>query len=337
MTYLTSQLLAAMQPAEAPKVPDSPNFWTPTNSSTFAQDTDWLFLAITWASGVVTLGVVVAMVYFCWKYYASDRSKNERATSNVDHNNVLEITWSIIPLIAVVAFFVWGLNGFLDLRTPPKESYEIHATAQKWKWLFQYPNGFVTDKLHVPKDKPVKVIIESQDVIHAFYVPAFRQKIDAVPGRYTHAWFQAVETGEFPLFCAEYCGTAHSDMITTVVVHESADFDGWLKKAQEEEEKIALQDPVGYGEKLFKQQGCETCHSVDGSVKIGPSMKGIFGKTEKFTDGTSAEIDENYLRESIEDPQAKIVQGFPPSMPTYKGKLSNNQIRALIEFIKSQK
>lgn len=337
MTNLTSTLLAAMQPATPPKIPDSPNFWTPTVSSTFAAETDWVFDFITWTSAIVVVGVVAAMAYFCVKYRATDRSLNERPTSDVDHNNTLEIVWSVIPLFFMVAFFVYGFQGFVNLRTPPKAAYDIQATAQKWKWLFQYPSGYVTDKLHVPKDQPVRVIIESQDVIHAFYVPAFRQKIDAVPGRYSYAWFEAIQVGEFPLFCAEYCGTSHSDMITSVVVHEKADFDAWLKKAEEDEEKEALKNPVAYGEKLFNRNGCGTCHSVDGSTKIGPTFKGLYGKTEAFTDGTSAEVEDNYIRESIEDPQAKIVKGFPASMPTFKGKLKNSQIRAITAFIKAQK
>lgn len=337
MTNVTSMLLAALQPSDTPKIPESPNFWTPTPSSTFAADTDWLFMLITWTSTVVMVGVVAAMVLFCVKYRATDRSKNERPTSDVDHDNTLEITWSVIPLFFVIAFFIFGFRGFVDLRTPPKETYEIHATAQKWKWLFQYPNGLVTDKLHVPKDKPVKMIIESQDVIHAFYVPAFRQKIDAVPGRYSYAWFQAIEEGSFPLFCAEYCGTAHSDMITQVIVHKPEDFDKWLVEEEKKIEIEAMKNPVAYGERLYKQQGCETCHSTDGSTKIGPSFKGLFGKTETFADGSSAQVDENYLRESIEDPQAKIVKGFPASMPTFKGKLKTSQLRSIIEFIKTQK
>ncbi|MEZ4228357.1 MAG: cytochrome c oxidase subunit II [Polyangiaceae bacterium] len=337
MTNVTSMLLAALQPGDKPKIPDSPNFWTPTEASTFAKDTDWLFQFITWTSAVVMVGVVAAMVLFCVKYRATDRSKNEKATSDVDHDNTLEITWSVIPLFFVVAFFVFGFRGFVDLRTPPKDTYDIHATAQKWKWLFQYPSGYVSDTLHVPKDRPVKVIIESQDVIHSFYVPAFRQKMDAVPGRYSYAWFQAIELGEFPLFCAEYCGTSHSDMITKVVVQEQGDFDKWLAEAAKKEEEEALKNPAAYGETLYNRNGCATCHSTDGSVKVGPSFKGIWGKTENFADGTSAQVDENYIRESVEDPQAKIVKGFPASMPTFKGKLSNNQIRAIIEFIKNQK
>ncbi|MBX3182666.1 MAG: cytochrome c oxidase subunit II [Polyangiaceae bacterium] len=338
MTYLSSALLALMQQdTPKPKVPESPHFWMPTSSSTFAEATDWAFDFVTWVSAVVTIGVVIAMTLFCVKYRATDRSKNEQPTGNVDHSNVLEIAWSVIPLPFVIAFFVVGLQGFINMRTPPKEAYEIHATAAKWSWMFQYPSGYTTNELHVPKDRPVKVIIEAQDVIHAFYVPAFRQKIDAVPGRYTHAWFEAIETGEFPLFCAEYCGTNHSDMITKVVVHEKDAFEEWLEEAERKEEEEGLKNPVAYGETVYKQAGCATCHSLDGSPKIGPTFKGLFGKTERFTDGTTAVVDENYLRESIEDPQAKIVDGFPASMPTYKGKLSNNRLRALVEFIKSQK
>jgi cytochrome c oxidase subunit 2 len=171
-------------------------------------------------------------------------------------------------------------------------------------------------------------------VLHSLFLPTFRQKIDAVPGRYTEIWFQATKAGDFPIFCAEYCGTSHSDMITHVVVHEEGGFEKWLAKA---EELLDQMPPLELGTKMYNQQGCATCHSTDGSIKTGPSFQGLFGKTESLADGTTVTVDENYLRESILEPQAKVVQGFPPAMPTFKGKLSDKKIAGLIEFIKSHK
>jgi cytochrome c oxidase subunit 2 len=200
--------------------------------------------------------------------------------------------------------------------------------------LFQYENGYTDDVLHVPVGRNVRVVINSVDVLHSLFLPTFRQKIDAVPGRYTEIWFQATKAGDFPIFCAEYCGTSHSDMITHVVVHEEGGFEKWLAKA---EELLDQMPPLELGTKMYNQQGCATCHSTDGSIKTGPSFQGLFGKTESLADGTTVTVDENYLRESILEPQAKVVQGFPPAMPTFKGKLSDKKIAGLIEFIKSHK
>jgi cytochrome c oxidase subunit 2 len=182
--------------------------------------------------------------------------------------------------------------------------------------------------------QPVRMLINSVDVLHALYVPAFRVKMDAVPGRYTDLWFQATKTGEFPVFCTEYCGTSHSDMLARVVVHPPGGYEKWM---EEQRKKLLDMPPAELGKVLFEKQGCNVCHTVDGTPKIGPTWKGLFGKTETFTDGTSGTADENYLRQSILEPNAKIVQGFPPSMPTYQGKLKDKEIDGIVEYIKSLK
>jgi cytochrome c oxidase subunit 2 len=180
----------------------------------------------------------------------------------------------------------------------------------------------------------VRAIITSVDVVHSFGLPAFRTKEDAVPGRYTELWFETTSPGEYPVFCDQYCGTNHSGMIAKVVAHEPADYEKWLKDA---EAKIEQMPPVELGQKMYAQNGCGACHSLDGTTKTGPSWKGLFGSTAPLSDGTSVTVDENYIRESILDPQAKIVRGFPPAMPTFKGKLSDKKIEGLIAFIKEQK
>jgi cytochrome c oxidase subunit II len=336
MTFSIASLMNLQQttpPAQLPVMPESPLFWMPRASSTVAGQIDWLFDVMVWISAIVALGVLGAMIIFCMKYRAVSREANEVPAPSSDHNTTLEITWSVIPLLVCIALFVWGFKGFVDLRTVPKDSLEIHVTGQKWKWLFQYPNGHVDDTLHVPVDTNVRLVINAVDVLHAVFIPNFRVKMDAVPGRYTDLWFRATEPGTFPIECAEYCGTSHSDMLATTIVHEPGGYEKWLIKIEEEQEKLP---PAELGKLMYTKHGCDVCHSVDGSTKVGPTWKGLFGKQEMLTTGPVT-VDENYLRESFLDPQSKLVQGFPPSMPTYQGKLKDSHIRGLIEYIKSLK
>jgi cytochrome c oxidase subunit 2 len=335
---LLSPILAAPtgtpEPTALPKSPDSPYFWMPTRSSTVADQIDWLFDVLVWLSVLSCIGIMGAMVYFCIKYRAKSRAANERVEITPDHNTTLEITWSFVPLVILIALFVWGFKGYVDLRTVPKDAMQVHVSGQKWKWNFTYSNGWSDDVLHVPVDTPVKILLNSTDVLHSFFVPAFRVKIDAVPGRYTELWFHATETGEFPIECTEYCGTSHSDMLSKVIVHPPGGYEKYLEQAEEKEKTLP---PAELGAQLYSKKGCKQCHSIDGSRLIGPTWKGIFGKSEPLADGSTAQVDENYLRESIVDPQVKLVQGYPPSMPTYKGQLKDHQLTALIEYIKTLK
>jgi cytochrome c oxidase subunit II len=330
--FISNALFLLQEETPKPKFPDSPHFWMPLDASTSTGTVDGLFNFLMWISVVCSIALMGAMIYFVTKYKAG--SRRDKPEPSTDHNTFLELLWSIVPMPFVIAMFVWGFQGFMELRTSPRDAYEVHAQGQKWKWLFTYENGHVDDVLHVPVGRKVRVVVSSVDVLHSLYLPMFRQKIDAVPGRYTELWFEANKAGDFPVFCAEYCGTSHSDMITSVVVHEEGGFEKWLADV---ERLIDLMPPLELGEKMYNQQGCATCHSLDGTVKTGPSFKGIFGKSETMQDGTTVVVDENYIRESILEPQAKIVSGFPPAMPTYKGKLSDKKIQGLIEFIKAQK
>jgi cytochrome c oxidase subunit 2 len=226
---------------------------------------------------------------------------------------------------------VWGFQGFVNLRTPPKGAMEVQVTAQKWKWLFEYPHGS-EDALHVPVNRPVRVVMHSVDVLHSLFIPNFRVKMDAVPGRYTDLWFQATAPGDYPIFCTEYCGTAHSDMLSRVIVHPEGGYEKWLEEMKKKAEDMPLLD---LGKLAYDKAGCAVCHSVDGTGRTGPTWKGLFGKTESFVDGSTVAVDENYLRQSITDPAAKVVAGYPPSMPLTK--LSDRQISGLIEYIKSLK
>jgi len=321
-------------PVDLPKVPYSPSFWFPNSASNFAESTDGLFRFLLWVSVLSTIGVAAAILYFCKRYRATSREANEAAESQVDHSNALEVTWSIIPLFIVVGVFVVGFKQYVDLRTPPRAAYEIHANAQRWKWGFEYPQGLSHPELHVPVNKNIRIMLQSVDVIHSLFIPEFRVKMDAVPGRYTELWFRATEEGTFPVYCAEYCGTHHSDMLTRVVVHSQEGFDAWVA---EEIRKIEAMPLTDLGALTFNQMGCATCHSTDGSIKVGPSFLGLFGRQEKITNLGTLSVDENYIRESILEPQSKIVQGFPPAMPTFKGQLSDRRISGLIEYIKTIK
>jgi len=310
-----------------------PGFWLPRQGSTTADRVDFLFNAVTGISIFFFVLITVVLFYFVWKYRAR---AGHAAQSSSDHNQPLEITWTVIPLLIVIWIFWEGFTGFLDLQTPPANAYEVQVLGQKWKWLFTYPNGVVDDNLHVPPDEPVRLVMTSQDVIHSLFVPDFRIKRDALPGRYEREWFQAKEPGEYQLFCAEYCGTSHSAMLSKVIVHRSRpEFDQWLADAGNFLDKLPPEKLWEGGLKLYNQRGCKQCHSVDGVSGIGPSFKGIRGHTQPLKGGAQVVVEENYLRESILNPQAKIVAGYEPVMPTYQGRLKDKEITAIIEYLKT--
>jgi cytochrome c oxidase subunit 2 len=273
--------------------------------------------------------IVGLMIYFVVRFR---RRGADDAEPSPAHNTALELTWTGIPLVIVIAIFAWGFKVFLDLNTPPGNAYEVQVTGQKWKWLFTYPNGHVDENLHVPVDRPVKLVMTSEDVIHSFFVPAFRVKKDVVPGRYSTLWFEATKEGEYQVFCAEYCGTSHSDMLAEVVVHAPGGFERWLADAAN---LLARMPPAEAGERLLRTRGCVQCHSVDGTAKVGPSLDRLIGHPVVLRGGETITADENYVRESILEPQAKIVAGFEPVMPTYKGKIKDEEITALIAYLKA--
>lgn len=304
--------------------------WMP-RASTAAEQVDWVFGLILGICMVFAIGIFGALVVFVVRYRRRDRSPATRATH---HNTWLELAWTIIPAILLAVIFVAGLTGFIQLSTPPEGAYEIKVNGKKWVWAFQYENGYIDDTLHVPVDRPVILTMTSDDVIHSMYIPAFRLKRDVIPGRYTKLWFEATEAGTFDLFCAEYCGTKHSDMISTVTVHPPGEFDRWLATASNFLETMS---PAEAGRTLYKRRGCAQCHSVDGSRMVGPSFYQSFGTTAGLDDGTSVTVNENYIRESILEPQTKARAGYQKVMPTYQGQLKDAEIDAIIEYIKTLK
>ena len=307
------------------------NFFFPERASAVSESVDTVFFFILWVSIFFFAIIVGVMTYFLLKYR---HRPGVEAVKTATHSNFLEILWSVIPTIIVGVIFVWGFVAYMDMRQPPDNAYEIRVVAKKWNWEFVYPNGHREPNLHVPVNRPIQLVMSSEDVIHSLFVPAFRLKMDVVPGRYTKTWFEARRVGEYTLFCAEYCGEQHSKMLAQVVVHPSGEFEKWLADAANFLERMT---PEEGGRIVYERKGCVQCHSVDGSAKSGPTFKGAFGEEHEMADGRRIPVDENYIRKSILEPQADIRAGFKPVMPTYAGQIRDEEIDALIAFIKSLK
>jgi cytochrome c oxidase subunit 2 len=305
------------------------SFWMPVQGSRAASQTDWVFGFILAISLIFFIGIVGALIWFVVRYRRRPGQFPERT---VHHSTWLEVTWSVVPFLLLIGIFVSGLSGFLSMAASPDQAYEIRVVGKKWVWAFQYPNGYIDDTLHVPVDRPVRLVMSSDDVIHSMFIPAFRAKRDVIPGRYTSMWFEATETGTFDLFCAEYCGTKHSDMATTVTVHPPGEFERWLEKASNFLETMS---PVEAGQLLYRRRGCAQCHSVDGSKMVGPTFRDLYGEPAVMDDGEEIVVDENYIRESILEPQAKARAGYRKVMPTYQGQLKDAEIDAIIAWLKT--
>lgn len=308
-----------------------PTFWMPVQASKNAPATDSLFHFIFYTSAFFFALIVFLMIVFVLRYR---RRSPEEQGSGPHHNTALEVLWSGLPIALVAVMFVIGFKSYMAMVGPANapNAYEIGVLGVKWKWTFTYPNGYVDDTLHVPVDTPMQLTMTSDDVIHSLYVPAFRIKQDVVPGRYTKLFFRATEPGEYVIFCAEYCGTSHSNMLSKVVVHRPGEYEKWLEEASNFLDRMS---PVEAGQKLFTQRGCLTCHSVDGKAGTGPTLKGVFGHDVQLSSGGRVLADENYIRESILQPQAKIVAGFDAVMPTFQGRLKDREITAIIEYLKT--
>jgi len=241
----------------------------------------------------------------------------------------LELVWTIIPFFIAMGIFVWGASIYYTIYHSPKEALEIYVVAKQWMWKFQHLDGQrEINELHVPVGRKVKITMTTEDVIHSFFVPAFRVKLDVVPGKYSTIWFEATKPGRYHLFCAEYCGTSHSGMIGWIDVMEASEYQAWLAGGAGEGSLASS------GEKLFQQLACVTCHRSDAQGR-GPVLQGLFGKEVQFQDGNKTVVDEAYIRESILNPRAKIVAGFQPIMPTFQGQITEEQLLQLIAYIKS--
>lgn len=326
-----------------------PTFTLPQTSN-FAGMFEHLYDFIFWISTVSFVVIVLLLVVFTHRY---SRKRKGEVTPYIEGHTPTEAGVSIGLFILVMVIFYWGYIDYTKMRAMPSDALEINVMARQWAWEFQYPNGRKSAELVLPKARKVKMIMTSQDVIHSLFIPNFRVKQDIVPGMYTTVWFEPTAVGINDIFCAEYCGTAHSQMLAKVKVLEPADYDTWqldwelqsLKGALEGALEGASASPAEaaprplaeQGKVLYEAKGCPACHSIDGSKKIGPSHWQLIGRVEEMTDGSRVTVDENNIRESIMEPQAKVVKGYDPIMPTYKGQLKDEEITALIEYLKSLK
>jgi cytochrome c oxidase subunit 2 len=314
-----------------------------TSFSNIIDAVNTTFLVITVISVVFLALITVLMVAFVIKY----RRKRHPEASQIEGNTFLEVAWTVIPTLLVLGMFYYGWVGYRLMRNPPAGAMEVTAIAQMWSWQFRYTNGKQSSELYVPVDQPVKVNLESRDVLHSFYVPAFKVKQDVVPGSTNFLWFESEELGTFDIFCAEYCGERHAYMLSKVVVVAQDEFDQWVETGVED-----IQDVSGEeldedalvvrlqrtGERLSQVKGCNACHTVDGTALVGPTYKGLFGKTETVvTDGETRQIvvDEDYVRNSILNPNADVVEGFQPLMPSQEGMITDEEITAIIEYLKT--
>jgi cytochrome c oxidase subunit 2 len=296
----------------------------PDQASTMAGQVDALYIYLLLVSGVMTALIFVAVTVLAIKY----RRVPGREAQQIEGSTVLELTWSIIPLFVMMTFFIWGAVVYFQERTPPADSTEVYVVAKQWMWKIEHMEGQrEINELHVPTGQNIKLIMTSQDVIHSFFVPAFRIKQDVLPGRYTTLWFKATQPGRYHLFCAEYCGTQHSGMGGDIVVMEPQDYAQWMAGGP----SAPLQET---GKQLFTTLGCATCHRVDVQGR-GPNLTGVYNKPVLLEDGRTVIADENYVRESILNPTAKIVNGFKPVMPTFQGIVSEEQLNALVAYVKS--
>lgn len=308
------------------------NFILPKQASTLAPGIDTLFWFITGINVLFFVLIAGLLAFFILSYR---RKSPDEVTPHITHHQTLEIVWSVVPLLLVMVIFFWGFHTYMKAQVAPGNSMEIQVTGKKWVWQFEYPDGMRTlNELHVPVNKPVRLVMASEDVIHSFFVPTFRIKQDVVPGRYTELWFQPTEAGVHQVLCTEYCGKGHSDMLAKISVDDEATYQKWLVEGDEEMKKMPL---VDLGKMVHENRGCATCHSLDGSRGQGPSWRGIFGQVHNMQDGSAIKVDENYILESIMDPQKHVLQGYEPVMPTFKGLLRPREVTGTIEFIKTLK
>jgi len=336
-TLLIFGLLAQATPAvpvygDLPPVASQPGTtWMPPQASAEAVNVDNTFYFIYWVSVIFFILIVALMIYFVLRY--RQRRAGELAAGAATHHTTLELTWSAVPLILVVIMFVMGFRGFMDMVTPVRDALQIRVQGQKWNWIFMYPNGAVSAELHLPPKVPVQLTLESADVIHSLWIPAFRIKRDAVPGRYNKMVLKdgVVLPGEYLALCAEYCGTQHSNMAARVVVHESFDsYQRWLADAAD---LFKTRTPAEVGAFLVKTR-CGGCHTVTGAKHIGPPLNEVYDHDVPLATGEKVRGDDNYIRESIIEPRAKVVAGYDPVMPTFKGQLKDRDIAAIIDYLK---
>jgi cytochrome c oxidase subunit 2 len=307
----------------------------PEGVSTHATALDRLFWFLLITCGILFLSVIVPMIAIMFRYRR--KTPNQRAESQKDHNFWLESAWTFLPFVYLTILFVWGFNQFLDMYIPPNDAKELRVVGQKWQWSIDYPKEEISvagtgAEIYVPVNTPIKLVMSSQDVIHSFFIPNLRVKQDVVPGSYSTLWFEANKIGTYPVLCAEYCGDLHSQMLAKLVVVSDAAYATWLEEQKAADQEMPLPE---LGKKLYTKLGCVACHSTDGTIKLAPTFKGIYGKKEELTDGTFVTVNDDYIRQSILTPQKQVTKGYAPIMPTFQGRVSERDISGLVAFIKS--
>lgn len=301
----------------------------PEQASEFAPKVDWLNDVITGLSVFFTVAIVGAMIYFAIRY--RKREGEKRDTPRIHGNNTLEIIWTVMPTLICIYIAYYGVVYFHEMRHVPEDAMTVNVTAQKWNWTFDYEGRKSTsNEIVIPVNKPVKFVLTSRDVLHSFFVPAMRVKSDAVPGMYTYVSFKPVKVGDYHVFCTEYCGDLHSQMMAKLKVVSEDEYHRWLN---EKEPEVS---GVDKGKQIYKKLGCNACHSLDGSAVIGPSFQKLFGRKGTLEGGAEYTADENYIRSSILNPQGQIVQGFTAAkMPVFEGQITDEEIMDVISFIKT--
>jgi cytochrome c oxidase subunit II len=298
----------------------------PEQASNFAPAVDTLMLFIVLVCLFFAVAVTAAITYFFFKY---ERKHVSEIGVPIHGDMRLETAWIVVPLVLAMFMFAWGAFVYVDYRHSPADTLDIYVIGKQWMWKVQQPTGLKEiNELHVPVGRDVRLVLASEDVIHDFSIPAFRVKMDVVPGHYNTMWFRPTQPGRYRLYCSQYCGTNHALMGGWITVMEPADYAAWLSGAS------GVDNPLAAGEKLFAEKACITCHFSDGKGRA-PSLNGVYGAKVLLADGATVTADDSYLRESILQPNAKIVAGYQPLMPTFQGQLTEEQILALTTYIKS--
>jgi cytochrome c oxidase subunit II len=305
---------------------DTSFHWLPLTASDTASRVDTLFFTLVAVTGTVTLAIFVVIVWFTVRYHKNSRVDR---SSPPTRNMAIEAAWIGIPLTLFIAACVWAAYDYGELYRAPADALPVYIVGKQWMWKLQHANGRrEIDELHVPLGRPVRLIMTSQDVIHSFYIPAMRIKQDVVPGRYTSIWFTPTVAGEYRLQCAEYCGTDHAGMHGRLVVMQPGEFSRWLEGGAQ------VPGLAQHGFDLFRQYGCSGCHEPGSSVHA-PDLKGLLGRTVHLSDGRSLIADESYVRDSILLPRKDVVAGFEPIMPSFAGQIAEEDIAAIIQYLRS--
>lgn len=308
----------------------------PDVASAYANQVDNLYAYLMGVSIFFTVAICVLIVYFAVRYRRQSDADRPEATKD---GKLLEILGSVIPFILVMIMFFWGAKLYFDARIPPKDAIEVLVTGKQWMWKLQHPNGKrEINDLHVPVGVPIKLTMTSEDVIHSFYLPAFRKKMDVVPGKYTQMWFLPEETGEFSIFCAEYCGTEHSLMVGKLYVMEQQDYAEWLTHRMVDgaaAPMVASDDPAAAGKVIWDTNCAAACHTGKPGA-IGPNIVNKFGTLRQLEDGSEILMDDNYVRNSMSNPNEHIAKGYPAAMTSFKGALNPKQMSQVIAYLKSQ-